>query len=121
MPKPILQPVSMAKYFGFRSTTDAAAPTAVPIQYEPLIARSTQPRTLAGISSSIAELIAEYSPPIPAPVKNRAIANVSNEFVNAVLVVAIRYRPRVIMNNRLRPNRSVRYPNTSAPRTAPAT
>ncbi len=33
--------------------------------------RSTRPRTRAGISSSIAELIAEYSPPIPAPVKNR--------------------------------------------------
>ena len=34
--------------------------------------RSTRPRTRAGISSSIAELIAAYSPPMPAPVKKRA-------------------------------------------------
>ena len=33
--------------------------------------RSTRPRTRAGISSSIAELIAAYSPPMPAPVKKR--------------------------------------------------
>ena len=33
--------------------------------------RSTRPRTRAGISSSMAELIAEYSPPMPAPVKKR--------------------------------------------------
>ena len=38
-----------------------------------MIVRSTRPR-IAGISSSIAELIAEYSPPIPAPVKNRKSA-----------------------------------------------
>ena len=36
-----------------------------------MIARSTQPRARAGISSSIAELIAAYSPPIPKPVKKR--------------------------------------------------
>ena len=39
-----------------------------------MIARSTRPRTRAGIISSIAELIAEYSPPIPAPVKKRKTA-----------------------------------------------
>ena len=33
--------------------------------------RSTRPRTRAGINSSIAELIAAYSPPIPAPVSAR--------------------------------------------------
>ena len=33
--------------------------------------RSTRPRTRAGINSSIAELIAAYSPPMPAPVRKR--------------------------------------------------
>ena len=33
--------------------------------------RSTRPRSRAGISSSIAELIAAYSPPIPIPVRKR--------------------------------------------------
>ena len=37
--------------------------------------RSTVPRTRAGISSSIAELMAAYSPPMPAPVKKRQTAN----------------------------------------------
>ena len=42
-----------------------------PSQYVPLIARSVCPRYGAGISSSMAELIAAYSPPMPAPAKNR--------------------------------------------------
>ena len=47
--------------------------------------RSTRPRTRAGISSSIAELIAAYSPPIPAPVKKRAAKkNQGGECENAV-------------------------------------
>ena len=50
-----------------RKKSAAPAPAAEPAQYEPLIIRSTRPRTRAGISSSIAELIAEYSPPMPAP------------------------------------------------------
>ena len=50
-----------------------SAPPAAPSQYEPLMIRSTRPRTRAGISSSIAELIAAYSPPMPAPVKKRAM------------------------------------------------
>ena len=37
--------------------------------------RSVRPRARAGMSSSIAELIAAYSPPIPAPVKNRIARN----------------------------------------------
>jgi hypothetical protein len=41
--------------------------------------RSTVPRTRAGISSSIAELIAAYSPPMPAPVKKRQIPNHRND------------------------------------------
>ena len=93
----------------------------MPTQYDPLIARSREPRTRAGISSSIAELMAEYSPPMPAPVKNRAAANSQKEWVKAVLVVATRYSASVIMKSRLRPNRSVRYPKNSAPSTAPAT
>ncbi len=42
-----------------------------PAQYVPLTAMSTRPRKRAGISSSIAELIAAYSPPMPAPAMNR--------------------------------------------------
>jgi hypothetical protein len=47
------------------------APNIVPSQNDPLMIRSTRPRTRAGISSSMAELMAAYSPPMPAPVKNR--------------------------------------------------
>jgi hypothetical protein len=47
------------------------APMAAPIQNVPLIARSTRPRNRAGISSSIAELMAAYSPPMPKPVRKR--------------------------------------------------
>ena len=39
-----------------------------------LIDKSTCPRSRAGINSSIAELIAAYSPPMPAPVSARKIA-----------------------------------------------
>ena len=52
--------------------------------------RSTVPRTRAGMSSSMAELIAAYSPPIPAPVKKRHTAKSRNVDVNAVATVATR-------------------------------
>lgn len=42
-----------------------SAPPAAPTQNEPLMAMSTRPRYLAGMSSSIAELMAAYSPPMP--------------------------------------------------------
>jgi hypothetical protein len=48
-----------------------SAPRVAPSQNEPLMMRSTRPRTRAGISSSMAELMAAYSPPMPAPVKKR--------------------------------------------------
>ena len=50
----------------------SSEPPAAPTQNDPLIATSTRPRYFAGISSSMAELIAAYSPPIPVPVRNRA-------------------------------------------------
>ena len=52
--------------------------------------RSTRPRTRAGISSSMAELIAAYSPPMPAPVKNRQAKNNIGFIENAVSTVATR-------------------------------
>ena len=52
-----------------------AAPSAAPTQKLPLIDRFTRPRRRAGMSSSIAELIAAYSPPIPNPVAQRHTAN----------------------------------------------
>ena len=70
-PKARRQPRSLAKRFSFSSSTDSAAPKAVPSQNDPLMMRSTRPRTRAGMSSSIAELMAAYSPPMPAPVKKR--------------------------------------------------
>ena len=69
---------------------ESSAPAAVPSQNEPLMIRSTVPRTRAGISSSIAELIAAYSPPMPAPVKKRQTANHRNDAENAVATVATR-------------------------------
>src|SRR5436305_14110126 len=68
-------PTFLAKMLGSSSSTDRHAPTAVPIQNDPLMIRSTAPRTRAGISSSTAELMAEYSPPIPAPVTTRQAMN----------------------------------------------
>ena len=50
--------------------------------------RSTRPRTRAGISSSIAELIAAYSPPMPAPVKKRQTKKKAALEENAVATVA---------------------------------
>ena len=89
-PKATRQPTSAAKMSSLSSTIESAAPNAVPSQNEPLMRRSTVPRTRAGISSSIAELIAAYSPPMPAPVKKRQIANMRNEVENAVATVATR-------------------------------
>ena len=52
--------------------------------------RSTRPRTRAGISSSITELMAAYSPPIPAPVKKRQTKKNAALEENAVATVASR-------------------------------
>jgi hypothetical protein len=93
---------------GSRKSSESTAPAAVPSHQEPLIARSTQPRTRAGISSSIAELIAEYSPPIPIPARKRKAKRAAALHENAVATVAVRYSPSVIMNSRRRPQRSVR-------------
>ena len=84
------QPTSAAKIDSSSSTIESSEPAAVPSQNEPLMIRSTVPRTRAGISSSIAELIAAYSPPMPAPVKKRQTANHRNEPENAVATVATR-------------------------------
>src|SRR5579875_2109167 len=58
------QPTSWGRIAGSSTTSEPRAPRAAPIQKLPLIARSVQPRQRAGMSSWIAELIAEYSPPI---------------------------------------------------------
>src|SRR3989440_8156040 len=81
--------------------------------------RSTAPRTRAGINSSIAELIAEYSPPIPAPViaRNRINHHTLNE--NPVAIEPPKNTNNVIMNNFLRPIRSANEPKYNAPAHAP--
>ena len=70
-PKAIRQPTLTANRSLSSSTSDRAAPNMVPSQNEPLMMRPTRPRTRAGMSSSMAELMAAYSPPMPAPVKHR--------------------------------------------------
>ena len=72
------------------AATDSSAPAAAPAQYVPLITMSIRPRCLAGISSSIAELIALYSPPIPIPVTKRQAKKNSGVHENAVAIVAAR-------------------------------
>ena len=64
------------------------APAAAPTQKEPLIAMSVRPRYFLGISSSIAELIAAYSPPMPAPVIVRHTKYHSAVGAKAVATVA---------------------------------
>ena len=78
----------MRKSFGSSSGIEISAPAAVPSHHEPLIPRSTQPRTRAGISSSIALLIAEYSPPIPAPARKRKRKKLHALKEKAVAIVA---------------------------------
>ena len=89
-PKPRRQPRSVLKIEVSRRTPVSAAPNAAPSQKLPFTARSTHPRTRAGMSSSIAELIAAYSPPIPSPVRNRKAANHAKLPANAVPTVASR-------------------------------
>lgn len=75
---------------GSSSTKLSALPAIVPSQYVPLIERSTQPRRRDGISSSIVELIAAYSPPIPIPVNARKTAKLAKSHANAVSAVNAR-------------------------------
>jgi hypothetical protein len=89
---------------------DPNAPMAAPIQNVPLITRSLQPRTRAGISSWMVELMAVYSPPMPAPVRNRNRQKLHRLHENAVAAVAVRYTPKVMKKSFLRPSRSVSQP-----------
>ena len=84
------QPRSTGKIEVSSSTTDSAAPAAAPSQKLPLMATSTQPRTRAGMSSSIAELMAAYSPPMPRPVRKRKAQKDSASQAKAVSTVATR-------------------------------
>ena len=67
---------------------EPAAPMAAPTQKLPLMARSVQPRTRAGTSSWMVELMAVYSPPMPAPVRNRNRAKLQKFHESAVAAVA---------------------------------
>ena len=114
------QPRLSAITSGFNRGIVRSAPAAVPSHQLPLMARSVCPRARAGINSSMAELIAEYSPPMPAPVKNRKTIKLQRFQEKAVRTVATRYRSSVSMNHFLRPCRSMRYENKNAPPTEPA-
>src|SRR4051794_25385326 len=118
-PKHRRQPMSAAKMDLWSRMSDASEPRIVPIQYDPPITRSTHPRTRAGISSSTAEWIAEYSPPTPAPVITRQAMNQAKLIENAVSTLPARKMQSVSMNSRLRPIRSAKRPKYRAPRQAP--
>ena len=84
------QPISGSITCGSSSTSEPSAPIAAPTQKLPLMTRSVQPRTRAGISSWMVELIAAYSPPMPAPVMKRKSAKLHIFQEKAVAAVAIR-------------------------------
>ena len=84
------QPNSGSITRGSSSTSEPSAPSAAPIQKLPLMHRSLQPRTRAGISSWMVELIAAYSPPMPAPVMKRNSAKLATSQEPAVAAVAMR-------------------------------
>jgi hypothetical protein len=65
------QPTSGANCRSSGSPSAVRPPAPAPTQNEPLMAMSSWPRLRAGISSSIAVLIAAYSPPMPKPVSRR--------------------------------------------------
>ena len=88
MPKANRQPTSAPNTAGSSRTTEPAAPSAAPIQKLPLMARSVQPRRRAGIISWMAELIAVYSPPMPAPVRKRKRQKLQKSQAEAVAAVA---------------------------------
>jgi hypothetical protein len=104
------QPTLGANSDSFSSSSEASEPRIVPIQYDPPITRSTAPRTRAGISSSTAEWIAEYSPPTPAPVMKRQARNQTKFIENAVSTLPARKIASVSMNSLLRPILSARRP-----------
>ena len=97
------QPTSRGKIAVSSSSSAARPPAAAPTQKLPLIAMSTRPRLRAGISSSIAELIAAYSPPMPMPVKKRQTKKYQGANAKAVATVAPMYSASVTMKSFLRP------------------
>jgi hypothetical protein len=88
MPKATRHPMSGGRKPGCSRITAPTAPAPAPIQKLPLTIRSVRPRWRAGIHSWIAELIAAYSPPMPAPVRNRQRENSAKSLVSAVAPVA---------------------------------
>ncbi len=90
MMKASRQPVSGANSLGSSTTIEPSAPSAAPIQKLPLTIRSVCPRRRAGTNSCTAELIAEYSPPMPAPVTKRNSANDQKFHDKPVSTVAMR-------------------------------
>jgi len=57
--------------------------------HDALISPSTRPRYAGGMNSSIAELIAPYSPPMPTPVMKRNTASDVKSHAKPVSTVAM--------------------------------
>ena len=118
-PKAMRQPTSAANRLVSSSNSEASEPRIVPIQNDPPMMRSTAPRTRAGISSSTAEWMAEYSPPTPAPVITRQARNHAKFIENAVSTLPAMKIVSVSMKSFLRPILSARRPKYKAPTQAP--
>ena len=73
----------------------------------------------AGTSSSMAELIAEYSPPMPAPAKKRQTAKTQQVGDDARQRRGDEVEHERDEEQALAAERSVRWPKTSAPATSP--
>src|ERR1700722_14332560 len=67
----------------------------------------------------MAELMAEYSPPIPAPVRKRKQQKLQKFHETADRMTPQRYMVRVTKKSLRRPNRSVAQPKMIEPITAP--
>src|ERR1700727_2286063 len=89
-PKANRQPVFAGNTDVSKRTSAPAEPAAAPSQYVPLITKSTRPRTLAGMNSSIAALVAAYSAPIAEPLKKRARKKYHGANAKAVATVESR-------------------------------
>src|SRR5579884_322626 len=87
------QPRSAGKIRSSRKSRLTALPNMVPSHQLLLMERSVQPRRRAGISSSMAELMAEYSPPMPMPVSARKAANIQKLTDRAERTVKNVYQP----------------------------
>ena len=94
----------------WRAAIDRSAPAAAPGQFVPLMMMSIRASVARGdqfIDRGVDRAVLAAD---PIPVTNRERKKNHGANANAFAILAARYTPRVIMNSRLRPNRSVSWP-----------